>query len=121
MDLTTLTILSDTEYGVPSGNYDGSSSSFDSDGQKGVGYYRGQGNLQTVWIRVTNFEGTISVDTSLNETWQQASWSEAYVYDTASSAITDYHPVTVTGNFAWIRVRVSNFQAGTINSVTVTY
>ena len=121
MDLTTLTILDTTVHGEPSGNYDGSSTSFDSDGEKGVGYYRGQGNLQTVWIRVTGFEGKITVQASLNENWQDAAWFDTYTYDTASSVITDYHPVTLTGNFAWVRVSVTDFLAGTINSVTITY
>ena len=121
MDLTTLTILSETVHGIPSGNYDGSSLDFASDGEKGVGYYRGQGNLQTVWIRVTDFQGAIQVQGSLNETWQGAQWSDLYDYDHAASPISDAYPATITGNFAWIRVSVSDFQAGTINSVTVTY
>ena len=121
MDLTTLTILSETVHGIPSGNYDGSSLYFASDGEKGVGYYRGQGNLQTVWIRVTDFQGRIQVQGSLNETWQGAQWSDLYDYDQTASPISDAYPATITGNFAWIRVSVSDFQAGTINSVTVTY
>lgn len=121
MSVNTLTILDTTVHGTPSGNYDGSSTSFDSDGEKGVGYYRGQGNLQTVWIRVTGFEGKILIQASLDENWQDAAWFDTYTYDTASSVITDYHPVTLTGNFAWVRVSVSDFLAGTINSVTITY
>jgi hypothetical protein len=121
MDLTTLTILSETVHGVPSGNYDGSSLAFDSDGQKGVGYYRGQGNLQTVWIRVTDFQGRIQVQASLDENWQSAAWFDVYDYDHSLEPISDAYPATLTGNFAWVRVRVTDFQAGTINSVTVTY
>ena len=49
MNVNTLTILGYTQHGVPSGNYDGSSLEFDSDGAKGVGYYRGQGSIQTVY------------------------------------------------------------------------
>ena len=121
MDLTTLTILDTTVHGEPSGNYDGSSLDFASDGEKGVGYYRGQGNMQTVWIYVTDFQGRITVQVSLNEDWQNAAWSDAYEYDQTIAPITDTHPVTLTGNFAWVRVRVIDFLAGTINSVNVTY
>lgn len=121
MDLTTLTILGSTTHGIPSGNYDGSSLDFDSDGQKGVGYYRGQGNLQTVWIRVTDFQGRIQIQGSLNENWQSDAWFDVYDYDHTVSPISDAYPATLTGNFAWVRVRVTDFLAGTISSVTITY
>jgi hypothetical protein len=121
MSITTLYLLDSTTVGTPSGNYDGSTQDFDGDGVKAVGYYRGQGALQTVTISITGFQGTITLEGSLNESWQDAVWSEAYVYDSASSEITDYHPVNITGAFTWMRVRVTGFDAGTINSVTITY
>lgn len=121
MDLTTLTILGETTHGIPSGNYDGSSLDFDSDGEKGVGYYRGQGNMQTVWLRVTGFQGRIMIQVSLDENWQDAAWADAFEYDHTLAPISDAYPATLTGNFAWVRARVTDFQAGTINSVTITY
>jgi len=50
MSLTTLTLLSNVVVGTPNGNYDGSTTYFESDPVKGVGYY--------TWLKVivTGFE-----------------------------------------------------------------
>jgi hypothetical protein len=125
MTTTTITVLGTTVNGTPSGNYDGSSLDFVSDAAKAVGYYRGQGSLQTLIIQVTGFAGTIIIQGSLDETPtgidSQIGWSDVYEYGDISSSITDYHPQNITGNFAWIRAVISNFEAGTINSITTTY
>ncbi len=42
---TTVALLSYTEYGVPSGNYDGSSEDFIGTPQKAANYYRGRGGV----------------------------------------------------------------------------
>ena len=55
--MTTQTILGTTVYGVPSGNYDGSSQDWSSDPVTAANYYRGRGGVQTVTFSVTQFEG----------------------------------------------------------------
>jgi hypothetical protein len=40
---------------------------------------------------------------------------------TAASPLTARRVATVTGNFTWMRVQVSDFDAGTINFVNITY
>jgi hypothetical protein len=125
MTTTTVTVLGTTVNGTPSGNYDGSSLDFVSDAAKSVGYYRGQGSLQTLIIQVTGFAGTIKIQGSLDETPtgidSQIGWSDVYEYGDISSTITDYHPENLVGNFAWIRAVISDFEAGTINTITTTY
>lgn len=121
MSSTTLTILDSTTFGTPSGNYDGSSLEWISDAAKGVGYYRGQGSLQTVTIQVTGFEGNINIEGSLDNSVTSTAWSSLYEYSNSSGVITDYHPVNLTGNFVWLRATITNFDAGVINSITVTY
>ena len=125
MSVNTQTVLSTTVYGTPSGNYDGSSLDFVSDVAKSVGYYRGQGSLQTLIIQVTGFAGTIKIQGSLDEDPtgidSQIGWFDVYEYGDISSTITDYHPQNIIGNFAWIRAVVTAFEAGTINSITTTY
>mgnify|MGYP003656985717 CR=1 FL=1 len=32
-----------------------------------------------------------------------------------------YHPESILGNFVWMRLHVTAFEGGTINSVTITY
>lgn len=121
MDVNNLTILGTTQHGVPSGNYDGSSMDFASDGAKGVGYYRGQGSIQTVFQRITGFQGVITIQATLDQSWETAKWVDVNTFDCSASPVTTNQPVTLTGNYTWLRVSVTDFSAGTINSVIVVY
>lgn len=118
---TTSIVLPTTVFGVPSGNYDGSSQDWAGDAVTAANYYRGRGGLQTFVIQVTGFIGRIDLEATLDTLQDTADWFTVYEYGDLSSATTDYHPVTVTGNFVWLRARVQGFDGGTINSVTVTY
>ena len=120
MSITNLTLLGVTTVGTPSGNYDGSSLDFVSDAQKAVGYYRGQGSLQTVVFNVTDVQGTFTLQGTLDETPDTVNWVDVYTYEN-DTPITDYHPTNVLGNFVWIRVAVTGFNSGTINAVTLAY
>lgn len=117
---TTLTILSTTTFGQPSGNYDGSTQDWASDAQRAADYYRGYGGLQTITFNVTNFVGRIVLEATLDDNNNSATWFTTAVYD-SDMAITDRHPESIQGNFTWMRVRVELFEAGTIDSVTITY
>lgn len=120
MSLNQNTILGTTVHGTPSGNYDGSSLFFDSNGTQAVGYYAGFGSIQTVAIRVSGFQGRITLQASLNDTVETAVWFDVYEY-LATDPITDYHPVSLVGNYVWIRAKIEFFEAGTIDSITITY
>jgi hypothetical protein len=121
--ITTETLLNSTVHGIPSGNYDGSSQDWFSDAVKAANYYRGRGSVQTVIFNVSGFQGTITVDATLDaDPTDQAAWFRVYVYDAGStSPVTDHHPEAILGNFTWLRLRIEDFAAGTINSVSVTY
>ena len=122
MATTTVTLLPSTTHGVPSGNYDGSSEDFIGDPQKAANYYRGRGGVQTITFSVTEFEGDMYLEACLDENPAEANWFTTYIYgDGSTIPLTDLHPATVTGNFTWMRVRVSGFSGGTINAVTITY
>jgi len=127
MALTSIFLLDNVVYGTPSGNYDGSSDNFDSDGVKAVGYYQGQGGIQTLGIRTTNFTGTITLQATIDEQWQTANWFDIYAYgddstiNDGSSAITDHRVFTATGNYVWVRARITGFDSGTINFVNIVY
>ena len=121
MTITVQTLLDDVVYGTASGNYDGSSMDFVSDAVPAANYYGGQGSLQTITYRLTGFSGIITIEATLNDLQDSAPWFEVDVYDAASSAVTDYHPVNVLGNFTWLRARVTAFDSGTINFVTASY
>lgn len=117
---TTLTILSTTTHGQPSGNYDGSSQDWVSDAQRAADYYRGYGGLQTVTFNVSNFVGRMILEATLDDNNNAATWFETAVYE-SDTPIIDRHPISVLGNFTWMRVRVELFEAGTIDSITITY
>jgi len=121
MNVNNLTILGLTVNGIPSGNYDGSSLDFDSDGAKGVGYYRGQGSIQTVYQRITGFEGVITIQATLDQNWETAQWVDINTFGDASTIVSGVYPVSLTGNYTWLRVRITDFTAGTIDSITVVY
>jgi hypothetical protein len=121
MSVNTLTILGQTTYGIPSGNYDGSSLDFDSDGVKGVGYYRGQGSIQTIYQRITGFQGVIKLQATLDQNWEAANWVDVNTFGDASTIVSGVYPVSLTGNYTWIRVNVTDFSAGQIDSITVVY
>jgi hypothetical protein len=122
MTVVAQSILPTTEYSVPSGNYDGSSQDWVSDAVKAANYYRGQGNIQTIIIQVTDFEGIMYIEATLDADAQTATWFNTYVYgDGSTTPLTDYHPASITGNFTWMRIRIEGFSGGTINSATITY
>ena len=120
--MTTQTILGTTVYGTPSGNYDGSSQDWASDGVTAANYYRGRGGVQTITFSVNAFEGTMYLEGCLDFDAEQANWFTTCVYgDGSTIPLSDYYIVTVTGNFTWMRVRVEAFSGGIINAVTITY
>lgn len=120
MAITNLTILGTTVYGTPSGNYDGSSADFISDAVQGVGYYAGQGSLQTAFITTNALLGVITIQATLDDDPVTARWFDVLTFGDASSEITDYYPVNLTGNFAWIRAAITSFEAGSMG-VTLSY
>ena len=118
---TTRTVLGTTTYGVPSGNYDGSSLDFDSDGVKGVGYYRGQGSIQTVYQRLNGFRGIVVIQATLDQNWETANWVDVNTFDNTVAPVSGVYPVSLTGNYTWIRVNIVDFTEGQIDSITVVY
>jgi len=119
--ITTEVLLENVTEGVPSGNYDGSSQDWASDAVTAANYYRGRGGVQTFLIRVSGFVGTIRLEATLDSLTDTATWFEIYEYGPYSEPITDYHPISITGNFVWLRARVEGFELGTIDLVSVTY
>lgn len=121
MSLTTLSLLGETVYGQASGNYDGSSMDFAGNAVVAANYYAGQGAIQTVSINVTDFVGEIVIEATLNDSAEAAHWFRTDVFGDGITPVTEVHPITVLGNFVYMRVRVLGFDSGTINSITLSY
>lgn len=117
----TQAILGTTVYGQASGNYDGSSQDWYSDPAQAADYYRGRGGLQTVTFNLDQFVGRIRLQATLDTLPGTAKWFDVYEIGDPMVPLTDYHPESIVGNFVWMRVNVVLFEAGTINSVTITY
>ena len=119
--ITTETILGTTVHGTPAGNYDGSSQDWFSDAVKAADYYRGRGGLQTIKFDLNGFQGRMTLQATLHSDAPNANWFTTYELDATVVPVTDIIPQTVLGNFTWMRVEITGFEAGTINSITITY
>jgi hypothetical protein len=120
--VVTRSILGETVYGNAAGNYDGSSQDWWSNAQQAADYYHGRGGVQTVTFDLTDFEGRMILEATLDTDAESAAWFNTFeVGDGSTTPLTTYLPQTVLGNFTWMRVRVEGFSGGVINSVTITY
>jgi len=118
---TTQTQVDDVTYGTASGNYDGSSQDWFSNAVPAANYYGGQGALQTITYQLQDFVGVITMRATLNDLQDSALWFDIATYGDGSTADTGTVPVTVMGNFTWIRAEITEFTAGTIQAITVAY
>lgn len=122
MKTTTLQLLPTTTYGTPSGNYDGSSQDWPGVPQQAADYYGGFGNLQTLAFFLLNFRGRIRIEATLeSDPTSDDDWFPVDTFDSTESTITDNFSRNITGNFTWMRARVEEFTAGTINKLTLSY
>ena len=122
MKTTTLQLLPTTTHGTPSGNYDGSSTSFSGDDQQAANYYGGFGGLQTVAFFLNGFQGNIKIEASLDfEPATDDQWFKVDEFVSNTAPITSNFSTNITGNFTWMRATVTHFTAGTITKVMLSY
>jgi len=116
---TSTTLLPTIAFGTSTGNYDGSSATFNSDKVKGDGYYGFSDGVHTVQTRVTGLIGTVKIQGSLRKDPAATDFVDiaTVVTSDGSTAITNSFFNNFTGNFVWIRIAVSDFTAGTINNI----
>jgi hypothetical protein len=118
---STQNLVSNVTYGIASGNYDGSSQDWFSNAVPAASYYGGQGSLQTITYQLQDFVGVITIEATLNDAQESAPWFEVATYSDGSTVETGTIPVNVLGNFTWLRAQITDFQAGTIQSITAAY
>jgi hypothetical protein len=128
MKQDSLVLIPETEYGIPSGNYDGSSElSFSGDRQKGVAYYLSTDFINTVRFQTDEFGGSIKIEASLeDDPTEDTDWFTIYTFPgdstiDASTVVTADYATGIYGKFVWIRATVEDFVAGTIDQVTLSY
>ena len=118
---TSLPILPLTVFGTPSGNYDGSNTTFVGNVVPAANYYAGQGIVQTLTYAVANLQAVITVQATLQDNTPQAAWFDIDSYGNASVPVTGTQANSIIGNFTYLRAVVTDFTGGTITSVTVGY
>lgn len=122
MRTTSIVLIPETTYGTASGNYDGSSLDWDGDQRKALGYYKTLTTHQTVQFTLTGVVAEIIVQATLDaEPENDAQWFDVYTYGDGSTPSTTNFSTAITGNFVWMRVKVLDFSAGTIDQITLTY
>lgn len=121
MTLNTEVLLPYTTLGIPSGNYDGHSTTFVGNAIPAANYYGGQGSGQTALIQSTNLLGNVTIQGTLNSWTEQALWFDIVSYGSNTVSTTNTAALNMIGNFAWLRAKVTGFTGGTINSANVIF
>jgi hypothetical protein len=108
---------------------------------KGDGFYNRADGFHTVQWSITNFQGIISIQGSLSVNPQETDWfkvqlgsNNEYTIDTTGKVSTltlnsiEYTQSTTgsfsynfVGNFVWVRARIENWTAGTVNSIMLSH
>lgn len=119
MARNTTTLIPSTAFGSVVGNYNGSSPNFSSNPAAGDGYYGYADGLHTVAYFVTGFVGTIKMQGTLVAEPQESDWFDitGTSYGDGTTPISVASTYNFTGNFVWVRARVTGFTAGTISRV----
>ena len=127
MKQDSLVLIPFTQFGVASGNYDGSELSFYGDRQKAVGYYLSKDFINTLRFQTDEFGGSIVIEATLEaDPTEDTDWFTAYTFpgdstQDGSTVVTTDYSTGVYGKFTWIRAKVENFVAGDIDQVTLSY
>ena len=87
----------------------------------GASFYGTGGGIQTAYIQVTGFVGKITFQATLNDIADQAVWFDVDTYGDDTTPTTETTSRNLVGNFVFIRAVVTDFTAGTINTVTLAY
>lgn len=103
---------------LPQTSFDGTNTKVGT-AQPAAAYYLGNQDLQTLSWSVTSFSGLIVVQASLEETPMESDWFT--VFNLPCNDVTSTSFSNLLGNFVWLRVKVNNFNKGTIQNIKVSY
>jgi hypothetical protein len=92
----------------------------------GVGYYFGRNTISTASYALhTGFNGIITIQGTLVEIPTESDWvpiASSTLDCTATPLVADGTTLkNIKGNFTWFRAVVTNYTAGAISSVTISY
>jgi hypothetical protein len=87
---------------------------------KAPGYYK-KSVSHTVVYSLTGFTGNIAIQGTLLKDPTSADWVTLYTIPRAGSAITTSSSSSTSGRFVWLRVIITEFTAGVINNIDISY
>lgn len=124
---TTLILLPETTYVNP-GN--GAPYTVTGGTYPAAAYYLGNKDLQTVNLKVSNCVGNIVIEASLATTPTSNDWFKVYELEANANAVANSAPqlasnasiyTNITGNFVFMRAKVEDFNAGTVQFIKLSY
>lgn len=95
---------------------------------KGDGYYGRSDGFHTVQYNITGFQGKIKMQATLAINPGEADWftlaateHETIGFPNDGTTATGSHIKHFTGNYVWVRVVVSSWTDGTVNSIKLNH
>lgn len=88
--------------------------------QPGASYYLGHKTMQTAHIKYTGATATITIEATLVQNPAESDWFTAYTLSTGSAATASTF-ANIEGNFMLLRAKVTDFTAGIIDFIKVSY
>jgi len=140
MPSNSVTILSNQSH-----PQDSSTQTLSSDKYKGDGYYSRSDGLHTVQFNLDDFTGTIVIEGTLAIDPQSSDWFSVELFTNTSvagtvdttGAVSTGNVVTLsslsyvsetsnnnynfTGNYIWVRAKITNWTDGTVNSILLNH
>ncbi|MDA9938620.1 hypothetical protein N9C48_00750 [bacterium] len=86
---------------------------------KGDGYYGRSDGIHTVQYSISGFTGIVAIQGTLAIDPVDADWFT--VYTEAHSATTKVTAINFTGNYVWVRASITDWDAGTVNSMLLNH
>jgi len=124
---TTLILLPETSYQNP-GN--GAPYTVTGNTNPAAAYYLGNKDLQTSAIKLTGVTGNIVLEATLATNPTSSDWFKVYTLAANAAASANSAPkiasdistyTNVEGNFVYMRAKIENFSAGTVNYIKLSY
>ena len=93
---------------------------------KGDGYYGRSDGFHTVQYSITGFTGIVAIQCTLAINPVEADWfnittSQMISVDDSSTYNTGSFIYNFTGNYVWVRIKITNWTDGTINSILLNH
>lgn len=124
MKTSSYTLIPATSAGTAVGNYDGVSTTFSGNAQKAAAYYTKDKSVQTLSWYLTNFEGILTIEATLDELSDTSNYFTIHTVGDGVNPLTENDFINLTGNYTWIRATITSFDpvtGGVINKVSLGY